>query len=159
MNCSLSQQKYIMFIWFYKSRLLTININLTSVKLQRAKRHKVRLLSDEMVPYFLRFLRFRRDTLAWRVFSRTRISRGGIPRASNKCWSAWVTPLVGAGKQGGSSPGGERPHEGPPKVLVRHKQSDRGLWFRHSSGAPARGRGRGGRRRGGVVGVREIAEG
>ncbi|TGZ47438.1 hypothetical protein DBV15_00138 [Temnothorax longispinosus] len=30
---------------------------------------------------------------------------------------------------------GERTHEGPPKVLVRHKQSDRGLWFRHSSGA------------------------
>lgn len=33
------------------------------------------------------------------------------------------------------SPGGKRTHEGPPKVLVRHKQSDRGLWFRHSSGA------------------------
>lgn len=42
----------------------------------------------------------------------------------------------GTPDEGPASPGGERTHEGPPKVLVRHKQSDRGLWFRHSSGAP-----------------------
>lgn len=70
----------------------------------------------------------------------------------------------GTPDEGPASPGGERTHEGPPKVLVRHKQSDRGLWFRHSSGAPelwraeegeSRERDRGGEGGGGAEGWRK----